>query len=57
MVVSVAKEETSRYDNSLLTFLSTNHSCEWWMDTRANIHVYPNATLFLLTRLSGLEPS
>jgi hypothetical protein len=56
MVVSVAKEETSRYDNSLLTFLSAYHYVDWWMDTRANIHVYPNATLFFLTRLSGLEP-
>jgi hypothetical protein len=38
MVVSEAK--------SLPTVFLVCHSPEWWMDTRANIHVYANTSLF-----------
>ena len=46
MVVSEAKGGTSRYGNSLPTVLSVCHSPEWWMDTRANINVCADASLF-----------
>jgi hypothetical protein len=46
MVVSEAKGGTSGYGNSLPTILSICHSPEWWTDTRANIHVCADVSLF-----------
>jgi hypothetical protein len=46
MVVSKAEGGTSRYENSLSIVLSVCHSPEWWVDTRTNINVCTNASLF-----------
>ena len=46
MVFSEAEGETSGYGNYLPTVFSVYHSPEWWMDTRANVHVCANISLF-----------
>ena len=46
MVISEAEGRTSGHGNSLPTVLLVYHSPEWWMDTRANIHVHAEASLF-----------
>ena len=53
MVVSEAEGGTSRYGNSLPTVLSICHSPEWWMDTRANIHVRAYASLCYSYQVGG----
>ena len=46
MVVSEAEGGICGYENSLPTVLSVCCSPEWWMDTRANINVCADASLF-----------
>jgi hypothetical protein len=53
MVVSEAKGGTSGYSNYLSTVLSVYHSSEWWMDTRDNIHVCADTSLFPSHQVSG----
>jgi len=53
MVISKAEGGTSGYGNFLPTVLSVCHSPEWWMDTRANIHVCADASLFSSYQVSG----
>ena len=53
MIVSEAEGGTSGYGNSLPTVLSVCHSPEWWMDTRANIHVCVDASLFSSYQVDG----
>ena len=53
MVVSEVERGTSGYGNSLPIVLLVCHSPEWWMDTRANIHVCADASLFSSYQVSG----
>jgi hypothetical protein len=46
MVVCEAEEGTFGYGNSLPIVLSVCHSPEWWIDTRTNIHMCVDASLF-----------
>jgi len=46
MVISEAEGGTSGYGNYLPTVLSVFHSPEWWMDTRATVHVCADISLF-----------
>jgi hypothetical protein len=51
-----AEGGTSGYGNLLHTILSVFNSPDWWIDTRANIHVCADKSLFLLIRLGRLPP-
>jgi hypothetical protein len=54
MAVSEAEGETFGRGNSLLiVLLLVCHSPEWWMDTRANIHVCADASLFSSYQVGG----
>ena len=53
MVVSEAEEGICGYENSLPTVLSVCCSPEWWMDTRANINVCADTSLFSSYQASG----
>jgi hypothetical protein len=53
MVVSSSGGGTSGYDNLPYVFL-VFQSTTWWLDSGANIHVCFDASLFLLTRSSGI---
>jgi hypothetical protein len=46
MVLSETEGGASGYDNSIPIVLSVCHSPKWWMDTRANINVCADASLF-----------
>jgi hypothetical protein len=51
-----AEGGTSGYGNLLHTILSVFNSPDWWIDTRANIHVCVDKSLFLLIRSGRLPP-
>jgi hypothetical protein len=44
---------TSGYDNSLPTVLSVFLSPEWWIDTRSNIHVCADISMFSSYQVGG----
>jgi hypothetical protein len=46
MVVSKIEGGSLRNGNSLPAILLVCHSPEWWLDTRANVHVCSNIFLF-----------
>jgi hypothetical protein len=51
-----AEGGASGYGNLLHTILLVFNSPDWWIDTRANIHVCVDKSLFLLIRPGRLPP-
>jgi hypothetical protein len=53
MIISETAARTSGYGNYLPTVLSACSSPEWWIDTKANIHVCVDVSLFSSYQVSG----